>query len=97
MQTLSPDKPKWILNCPSERAEAIMAVSPHVLVTGPPVGEGGLSSDDLFDQGLVGLYRTDDQKEAGDLARGRRDYLESIDRDELLSTGRARLILKSMI
>ncbi len=73
-----------------------MAVSPYVLVAGPPGREGGLSSEELLEQGLVGLYRTTGRKEAATLAAGRRDYLDSVDRDELLNTGRARLILKSL-
>jgi hypothetical protein len=74
-----------------------MAVSPYVLVAGPPGQEGGMSPEDLLDQGLVGLYRTTGRKEAAVLAQGRRDYLASVDRNELLRTGRATSILKSVV
>jgi hypothetical protein len=96
MLTLSANNPQWLLNCASERAEAIMAVSPYVLVTGPPSREGELTPDELSSQGLVGLYRTKGRKEAAALAAGRQEYLASVDRQELLNTGRARMILKSV-
>jgi len=87
----------WIMNCPRERAEAIMAVSPYVVVPGPPQEDGVLSAEEMAAKGLVGLYRTDQKKEDQEVARGRQDYFASINQGEMLDTGRARMILKSIL